>query len=230
MSVVTVNRRPARLSGGVAVALALASVGLVGGSGTVWSTLFAGAVGLGLLALGSGLRGDDHQASGIALSALGAGVVLLAFGLAATQPDRLGVRLWLTAGMVGVVLVGSGVVPLRGNGSRRPVRAATVLLFSTVLLGGLLALASLGTLLVASVAALLAWDIGENAISVGEQLGRATETHHIELAHLVFSGLVGVVAVVVGRLVSDVQAPSLTLGGFLVLLLAVVLFAVALRN
>lgn len=229
MSVVTANRRPTRLSGGVAVVLALASLGLVGGDATVWSTLFVAGVGLGLLTLGSGIRGS-HGLVGLGLSVVGGGVVLLAVGLAATEPSRLGVRLWLGAGLVGVVCVAAGVIPLRAKGSRRLLRGGAVLLFATVLLGGLLSLAELGTLLVAGVAALLTWDVGENAISVGEQLGRATETVRIELAHLFFSVVVGTVAVVAGLVVSGVESPSLSLGGFLILLLAVVLFAVALRN
>lgn len=233
---VRVNHRPARLSGAAAVLLgmtALAAVAVVGeldGSGVVWATLFVEGVGIGLLALGRSLRTDGNETFGLALTAGGLVVVLVAFGLAITEPRRMGVRLWLLVGTVAAFLVAVAVVPVVERRSRQLLKVGSVLLFFSVLLGGLVALGPLSTLLVGAVAALLVWDIGENAVSIGEQLGRGAPTTRVELTHLAASLLVGGVAVVAGLLVSDVGAADLSLPSFVVLVVAVVLFGVALRN
>jgi hypothetical protein len=233
---VRVNHRPARLSGAAAVLLgmtALAAVAVVGdldGSGIVWGTLFVESIGIGLLALGRGLRTDEKETLGLALTAGGLVVVLVAFVLAVTEPTQMGVRLWLLVGTAAAFLVAVAVVPVVDRRSRQLLKVGSVLLFFSVLLGGLVALGPLSTLLVGAVAALLVWDLGENAVSIGEQLGRNAPTTRLELTHLAASLFVGSVAVVAGLLVSDVGAADLSFPSFVVLVVAVVLFGVALRN
>ncbi|SEP30646.1 hypothetical protein SAMN04487948_14017 [Halogranum amylolyticum] len=233
---VHVNHRPARLSGTAAVLLgvvALAAVAVLGeldSSEIVWATLFVEGVGIGLLALGRGLRTDGKRTLGLTLTAGGLLVVLVAFGLAVTEPRQMGVKLWLLVGTVAAFLVAVAVVPVVDRRSRQLLKVGSVLLFFSVLLGGLVALGPLSTLLVGAVAALLVWDLGENAVAVGEQLGRNAPTRRLELTHLAASLLVGGVAVIAGLLVSDVGTTELSFPSFVVLVVAVVLFGVALRN
>jgi hypothetical protein len=74
-------------------------------------------------------------------------------------------------GLLGAALIWVGV----RRGSRRAVGGGAVSLFAGVLVAGL-ADASPAALLVGTAAAVLAWDPGERAITVGEQAGRAAAT------------------------------------------------------
>ncbi|WP_089872096.1 DUF7519 family protein [Halogranum rubrum] len=233
---IDVNRRPARLSGAAAVLLAmtaLAAVAVLGEldrSGIVWVTLFVEGVGLTLLALGRGLRTKNQGVAGHAVTATGLVVVAVSFGLAVTEPSDVGVRVWLLVGTVAAFLVAVAVVPVVDRWSRRLLKVGASILFVSVLLGGLVSLGPLSTLLVGAVAALLVWDVGEHAIGLGEQLGRTAPTTRVELTHLAASLFVGAVAVAVGLLVSGLGTPTLSFPSFVVLVLAMVLFGIALRN
>lgn len=212
---------------------ALAAVAVLGeldDSGIVWATLFVEGVGIGLLALGRGLRTDGKRTLGLVLTAGGLLVVLVAFGLAVSEPARMSVRLWLLVGTAAAFLVAVAVVPVVDRRSRQLLKIGSVLLFFSVLLGGLVSLGPLSTLFVGAVAAALVWDIGENAVGIGEQLGRGAPTARIEATHLAASLLVGGVAVAAGLVVSDVAAATLSLPSFVALVVAVILFGVALRN
>ncbi|ELY92077.1 hypothetical protein C483_08619 [Natrialba hulunbeirensis JCM 10989] len=92
-----------------------------------------------------------------------------------------------------------------------------------LVLGGFVAAgngASISAVLVAVTASILAWDSGQNAISIGRQLGPSAPTVRAELGHILASLTVGSALVLVGlvttRLAGDVQP-----------LIAVVLFLLA---
>lgn len=233
---ISVNRQPARLSGAVAVLLgmtALAAIAVLGEldrSGIVWLTLTVEGAGLAFLALGRGFHSKEHSVVGHVLTATGLLVVVVSFGLAVTEPSDVGVRVWLLVGTVAAFLVAVAVVPVVDRWPRQLLKIGSGLLFLSVLLGGLVSLGPLSTLLVGAVAALLVWDVGEHAIGIGEQLGRTAPTTRIELTHLAASLLVGVVAIVVGLAVTRLGTPALSFPSFVALVLAVVLFGVALRN
>ena len=57
---------------------------------------------------------------------------------------------------------------------------------------------SIGPVLIAATAGVLAWDFATVAIDLGEQLGRETDTGRIETVHAFGSVLVGFVTIVVG--------------------------------
>jgi hypothetical protein len=214
----------------MAALAAVAVLGELDSSGIVWAALVVEGVGIGLLALGRGLQTEGKRLPGVALVVGGLLVVLVAFGLAAVEPRRMGVRLWLLVGMSAAFLVAVVVVPVVERRPRQLLKVGSVLLFFSVLLGGLVSLGPLSTLLVGAVAALLVWDIGENAVGIGEQLGRTAPTTRIEVTHLAASLLVGGVAVVAGLAVSGLGASTLSFPSFVVLVFAVVLFGIALRN
>lgn len=83
----------------------------------------------------------------------------------------------------------------------------------------------LNALLLAGTATVVAWDAGEHAINVGEHLGRGGDTRETELAHIV-----GLLGVEVARFSGGVGPSGLSLGSLVLLLVAVVLFAVALHD
>ncbi len=119
---------------------------------------------------------------------------------------------------------------MRGTGSRALVKADTGLVFVAVLASGIFNAVSLGALLLAGVATVVAWDASEHAINVGEHLGRGGDTRETEVVHVVGTGLVGLLAVKAAKFSGGVGPSGLSLGSLVLLLVAVVLLAVALHD
>jgi len=226
---VSPNLRPARLSGALSVALALGAVASLGASDAT-PALAVEALGLAALVGGLALRRDRSRVGGAAIAVVGVGVVLgaVAFVWVATR-DLLAI-LQFAPGMVGALALTLGVAPLRGRGSRRLVKAGTALVFLSVLAAAVVRKPALAPLLTGGVATVLAWDLGENAIGIGAQLGRRAETTQVELAHGLGSVAVGAAAFVTGRAVDGVGTPGLPLDVFALLLIGLVLLAGALHD
>ncbi|WP_254663075.1 hypothetical protein [Haladaptatus sp. W1] len=106
----------------------------------------------------------------------------------------------------------------------------TALVFIGVLASGIFNAVTLGTLLLAGAATVVAWDAGEHAINVGEHLGRGQDTHEIELVHVAGTGVVALVAVEAATFSGGVGPSSLSLASLVLLLVAIVLLAVALHD
>jgi hypothetical protein len=92
-------------------------------------------------------------------------------------------------GVVGVLVLGAGVFV----GSRGLVTGGSFVLLLGVLYGGLLA-APPELLIPGTMATILAWDFGEQAINVGEQLGRDADTQRLETMHAAASTAVAIAA------------------------------------
>jgi hypothetical protein len=129
------------------------------------------------------------------------------------------------AALAGVLLVGVGVA----RGSRRFVTVGSFVVLLGVLLGGLTA-APPELLLPGTMAAVLAWDFGEQAINVGEQLGREADTERLELAHAAASTVVAVAGGGVGYAIYLVGAGNQPMTALVFLLVAAVALTSALRN
>lgn len=115
------------------------------------------------------------------LAVLSAGVSLAAVALGAATA--------LPASVLGCVLVGAGVaLP-----SRRAATLGGAALFVGVVAAGVLG-GGPAPVVLGLVGAVVAWDVAEHAVGVGEQLGRETDTTRVELVHAAASLLVGVVA------------------------------------
>ncbi|MFB6138935.1 MAG: hypothetical protein ABEJ26_00710 [Halosimplex sp.] len=226
---VSANLRPTRLSGALSVALALGAIASLGAD-VALSALVVETLGLGLLAVGLTVRRSRSRLVGDALGALGIAVAL--GGVASLWLDTrdLLVAAQFVPGMAGAVVLALGLVPARGRGSRRLVKVGTGLCLLSVLAVGVVRKPALGALLVAGVATVLAWDVGENAIGLGAQLGRRAETKRVELLHGVASAAVGAVAVLAGRTVDGVGTVGLPLGAFALLVIGLVLLAAALHD
>ena len=128
------------------------------------------------------------------------------------------------AGVLGLVLVAAGVV--RG-------RVTAVILGSVGLLVGAL-LAGMGSAGITPVlgivlTAALAWDLGEQAINVGEQMGRESPTARGELVHAGLSLAVGLAAAGIAATIYVAAAGGLPTVALVVLVVAAVLLTAALR-
>jgi len=160
---------------------------------------------------------DRAPARASSVVAVGAGVVSLA-ALA------VGGAFALVPGVLGLVLVVLAVV----GGSRAWLTTGSGFL----LLGALFAALASGTALLpllGAVAAMVGWDVGENGIGLGEQLGRAARTRHAEFTHASASVLVGLVTVVVGYAVFLTSSGGQPLSALVLLLVGAVVLLVALR-
>ncbi|MCO8247041.1 MULTISPECIES: hypothetical protein [unclassified Haladaptatus] len=96
-------------------------------------------------------------------------------------------------GLFGLLFVAIGVV----RGSRRLVTTGGFVLLAGILAGSLVA-APPELLIPGAIATVLAWDFGEQAINVGEQLGREADTQTLEIMHAASSTIVGVAAGALG--------------------------------
>lgn len=156
--------------------------------------------------------------TGVVLSMGATAVVVLALA-AAGVPAGLGI-----GALGGVALVAGALV-----GSRRLLDYAALVVFGAVVFSGVGG-AHPGPLLVSLVALVVAWDAAEQAINVGEQLGREARTRRAESVHVATTTVVGLGGAAVGygayRLAGSGQPAS----AVVVLLLGTVLIVWALRG
>lgn len=136
-----------------------------------------------------------------------------------------GVTFSLIVGLVGMIGVISGI----RRGSRNILTLGGLGLLIGVVLVGLLG-AHPVLLLIGVIAVALTWDIGENAITIGERLGREAETHQIEITHL--AATTGIVALAAGSgyFVYQLSVEGESPIALVALLLAAVILTVGLRN
>lgn len=160
------------------------------------------------------------------------------------SPARLSSALGLAFGtIVLILLVSSGIPPVVGPGlfgmgavvlglRRRSRLLLTIgvggLLISVVVVG--LLGARPAPLLVATIAVVLTWDTSENAITVGERLGRAAETWPIEIVRVAGTTVVAALTAGFATLVFQLSIDSASPVALVVLLLAGVVLTIGLRN
>ncbi|MHB9286822.1 hypothetical protein ACKVMT_07250 [Halobacteriales archaeon Cl-PHB] len=229
MSVATPNRRPVRLSAGLSVLFGLLAVFHLA-SGPAGLALAVEVAGLALLTTGLWVARRWSRLVGATLGAVAAIPLLVAPALVYVRTGAPLTLLQVAPGLLGVTLVALGVLPLRGSGSRWLVKLGTALVLLSVLLAGLVGRPGLTALLVGVVVTVLAWDAGEHAIGLGDQLGRRATTWPAELSHLGASVGVGICVVVGGQAVADLGSPGLGLGPFVVLLTGLLALSAALYD
>lgn len=212
------------------VIVAVVAVALLLDDPGQWQALLVEVVGLALCA-GAVVAWRRGSKVGGLLAGV-AGVTLVAVGvvLAVTLPEVMTQRLELLPGLLGLPLLLAGLLPLRSGRERTLITAGAALLFVTVVTSGVVRGASEVRLLVAGIAVVVAWDLGEQAVSLGGQVGRRARSHRAELAHASGSLVAGaaILAATLGVAALDVQGLSLT--GFAVLLVAAFALVVAMRH
>lgn len=128
-------------------------------------------------------------------------------------------------GVLGLFLLGLGV----WRGSRPAVTTGAWSAIAGVVTAGATG-AGPESILLGTAAAVLAWDLGEQAINVSEQLGRDARTRNGELVHAANSTLVATVGVALGYGLFLVASGGQPVTALVVLLAAALLIAAALRD
>jgi hypothetical protein len=131
----------------------------------------------------------------------------------------------LVVGLASVALVAVGVAV----GGLRTLGLGAAGAFVAALLGGVDG-ASAPLVVAGVVGALLAWDLGEQAVNVGQQVGRSAPTRRGELGHAAASVAVGATAAVGAVSVYRVATGGLTTSTLALLGLATLLLIGALRR
>jgi hypothetical protein len=131
----------------------------------------------------------------------------------------------LAPAALGVLLVGLGLFRV----SRRLVTLGGAALFAGVVLAGVQG-APPESILLGALGSVLAWDVAEHAIGVGEHLGREADTTRIELVHAATSLLVGVFGAGVCYATFLVAAGGQPVSALVLLLLGAVALVAALRG
>lgn len=227
----TATSRPTLLSSTVAVLAAVAVfVALGGGRPFVRPWLLLELGGLFVLVLGITGVHYGYRVSGVVGAGVGIVVCVIALGGFAlgTEPSELHVR--YLPGLAGIGLLVGALAPLRGQGSRLLVKIGTGGLFLSVVLAGLFREADITLLLLTGAGTVLAWDGGDYAIGVGEQLGRQARTWRLEVAHFAASALVSGVAVASVLLAQRLANNQLSLSSFVLTFVAALLLLGALRR
>lgn len=188
-STTQVIRRPTTFSGFFTLVAATAGVAALFVETQQMALGVVGAGGGFLVAyLGLALRYRTSFGWLVALAGVGgAGVgAMYSLGFAGQALEMIA----LGTGVAGMFLATLAVAPLYGSGSRRLSMLASFAVFGAGLVAADFATAP--QVLAGAGAAVLVWDLSENATSMGQQMGRQAGTRRAELTHLIGSSLIGV--------------------------------------
>ena len=222
--------RPTLLGATLSVMAGVLAVALVASAGPQRRALGLEVLGLVALAVGIDLRHRDRGLTGAVVAIGGVGIAGAAMYTGSLDAASLGQRLELLPGMAGLVLLVAGVSKLRAGWERHLVTAGTALLLVGAVGSGIAREAGSLVLLASVVATVVAWDVGEQAINLGEQVGRQAETRGVEIVHGVGALAVGAAAVGLAVGVERYTVTGVPLAGLAALLVAAVVLMLALYN
>lgn len=222
--------RPLAVSGGISVLAGLTAVLFVADGPAQRVALGIGLVGLAGIAVGLESLHRDHVLFGVVATTGGVAGVLGALWWGATRTAGISPKLELLPGVLGLVVLVLGLVSTFPDYERWFVIAGTGTILLGVFVSGLLYDASVKALLAGTAATVVAWDFGEQAVNMGEQVGRQARTWPVELVHGSGGVVVGGVAVLLAVVIHDVGVSGLPLAGLSILLGAAVVLTAALYN
>lgn len=130
-------------------------------------------------------------------------------------------------GLLGLVFLAAGLFV---KGSRSLVSLGVMSFFIAILIVGALGLAPPTMLLASIVGTIIAWDVAQYGITIGEQMGRNAPTKRGELFHAGGSTVVGVLAAGVGYGVFRVGSAGQPALALLLLFLGATVMIWALRD
>lgn len=215
---------------GMAIAAATVSIALRLDSRGQWLALFVAVLGIGFLAGGDILRRREPSVLGTAFFAVGTAWMVGSLGIAISSPPLLTQRIELVPSLLGLFVLFVGLAPIRRGWERRLVATGAALLWLGVVTGGVVQNTGPVTLLIAGIAVVFAWDAAEQSVSLGRQIGREAKTIRAEVTHGFGTAGVGVGVFIVTALLYRFGADGLPLGGFVALLVAGFVLAIALRR
>lgn len=222
--------RPLVLSSFLAIVAGAVAVALVATTGSQTRALLVEFVGLVLLWAGVDAARRGLSVLGGLMAVAGFGTVLLALGLGFSGTTTFSATAELIPGMLGLLGLVLGVADVRDGWGRPLVTGGAALLLVGVVTSGVVYGADAVPLLVATAATVLAWDLGEQAINMSEQVGRTARSWGVELFHGGASAFVGGSTVVAALAIRGIQLGHVPFAGLLVLLGAAVVLTVALYN
>lgn len=221
-------RRPLALSGVGAVLAALVAV-LVVANGPAQRIAVAIAVGgMTVLAVGLELRDRGYGLTGTGLALVGVVGLPAGLGWGFATVRGLSPRIELLPALVGLYVLVLGLGSAVAGWERWFTNAGTGSVLVAVFFSGFVHDASTQALLVGTAATVVAWDLSEQAINMGEHVGRQARTWPVELAHV--TGAVVVAAAGVGGAIAigGANITGLPLVGLAGMLVAGVALATAL--
>jgi len=227
--VVDVSRtyRPRRLPAAFSLLAGVVAVLLVANQPGQHTAVFVETVGLAVCIAGLGWR-SRSPALGIVVAVLGLLVALASFAMPLAGFGGPGPILVAAAGMFGLLALALGLGPVRRGWERGFLAVGASGTLLAVLLDSLLRGAGTTTLLFAGIASLVAWDAGEQAVNLGEQVENEASALTAELVHPGATLAVGGVGIAVALGVGALGVTGLSLPVLLVLLVAGLLTTAAL--
>lgn len=222
------KRRPSWTGSAIAVGVAAGAISLVASNSAQLVPLVLAVSGLLALASDAPARASDLDPLGVGVVLAGTGLVLAAGYLAVHLPESMTAVAELVPSLVGLGLIGLGLSWVRLLPSRPLVTVGAACIASTALISGVVDETPALSVIVAVAATAIAWDAAEQAISLGEQVGRGTDSTGVELAHSGASAVVAAVAVATAAAVKAIGTTEVPLGGLVLLLGAAIVLLVAL--
>lgn len=226
----SVTRRPTAVGSSIAVVAALVAVGLVGTTSAQRLALGVDTAGIVVLALGGVAWHRGHRLVGGVVAVAGIGISLASVGVVLTQGETVSERVEILPGLLGPLFVACGVLPLWKRFARTFVSVGAAFVVVTLGLSGLVHSAEMMPLLWSFTATVVAWDAGEQAINLGEQLGNDARTWPVELSHSGATAVYGGLAVAAAVGFHDLDVTGVPLVGLFALFGAAVLLLVGLYN
>jgi hypothetical protein len=221
-------RRPLTISSGLAVAAGLLAVLVVANGPAQLPAIGITVAGLTGIAVGMEMRHRDYPVIDALIAVGGIAGVFAGLGWGVAVTRDIGPKLELLPGLVGLFVLVLGLASVKPGYERWFVSVGAGAILLGVLFSGFIKDASAVMLLIATAATVVTWDLGEQAINMGEQLGRQARTWPIELAHGSAGVLVGGFGVVFAIVVGIMNVQGLPLVGLVALLVAGMVLATAL--
>lgn len=222
------DRYPLALGSALSMLSAAFAVGLVATAGSQRTALLATLAGGAALALGIRLARYGHRLVGGLLALGGLGGVGFAFVAGSAGKPSLLFEIY--PGIVGLTLLALGLAPVRQGWERWFVTGGTAGVLTAVVTSGVVRGTSTVPILLAGVATVVAWDLGEQAANLSRHVGTDARTHRAELVHAGAAVVVGVVAVAIALVVTNAQVTGVPLAGLGVLLGSAIVLTTALYN
>lgn len=220
--------RPLPLSTGLSIFFGVLAVVMVANAAGQIVALGIGLGGALGLALSIEARHRGHRIAGIVLGilgliAVGGGVAWAVIGTASVD-----MRIEVLPGIVGLAVLVTGVMAARRGYERFLISAGTGGILLSVFVAGMVQGAAVPAMLAATASTVAAWDCGEQAINLGQQIGRQATTWRAELVHDGAGLVVGGLGVGLGLAFVTAGVSGLPLMGLTTLLAAAVVLAAGL--
>ena len=180
-----------------------------------------------VLAVGTSRRRSGQRVVGTVLAVGGGLGVPAAIGYGVVSSTQAIQVIELVPGMVGLGLLALGGLPVRRRWSRALVGAGAITVGIAILASGVVNGADRLGLLAGTALAVIAWDAAEQAVNLGEQVGRDGASPAVVATHGAWSVGVGAVGIGAASGVYAVDVTGLPLLGVGLLLVAAVAVATA---